>query len=136
MAARYLQNCPTSVKRIASGPTGCSTRSITPVWQTADFDAIAFVLTKTIIDNECECTDRRLAFSARPTRISCGLTNQGRSLAVPLMHLATWVLDHLSEVEAHRSLMTRKQMTHGSELGSHSAFSIKTNGPLTLTTEL
>lgn len=29
------QNWPATVNRIASGSTGCSTRSITPVWQTA-----------------------------------------------------------------------------------------------------
>src|SRR5260370_13599196 len=29
------QNCPVTARRIASGSTGCSTRSITPFWQTA-----------------------------------------------------------------------------------------------------
>jgi len=30
-----IQNWPATVRRIASGSTGCSTRSITPVWHTA-----------------------------------------------------------------------------------------------------
>src|SRR6266481_4184438 len=30
-----IQNCPATVTRTASGSTGCSTRSMTPVWHTA-----------------------------------------------------------------------------------------------------
>ena len=31
----FIQNCPATVRRTASGSTGCSTRSSTPFWHTA-----------------------------------------------------------------------------------------------------
>ena len=38
-----------------------------------------------------------------PPQVEYGLTDLGSSLAVPLTQLAMWVLDHLSEIEAHRA---------------------------------
>ncbi|MDR6190346.1 DNA-binding HxlR family transcriptional regulator [Agrobacterium pusense] len=37
-------------------------------------------------------------------QVGYSLTDQGRSLAAPLMQLSIWVLAHVSDIEAHQAL--------------------------------
>ena len=44
----------------------------------------------------------RKVYPTIPPQVEYSLTDLGRSLAVPMMQLATWVLDHLAEIEAQQ----------------------------------
>lgn len=46
----------------------------------------------------------RTVYPIVPPQVEYGLTDLGGSLAAPIMQLATWVLDHLGEIEAYRVL--------------------------------
>ena len=62
------------------------------------------MLTRTLKALEHDGMVTRKVYPTIPPQVEYGLTHLGRSLAVPLMQLATWVMDHLSEIEAHRTL--------------------------------
>ena len=61
------------------------------------------MLTRTLRALERDGMVTRKVHPTVPPQVEYGLTKLGTSLAVPLMELATWVLDHLSEIEAHRT---------------------------------
>jgi DNA-binding HxlR family transcriptional regulator len=61
------------------------------------------MLTRTLKALERDGMLTRMVHPTVPPQVEYGLTNLGSSLAVPLMQLAMWVLDHLSEIEAHRA---------------------------------
>lgn len=61
------------------------------------------MLTRTLKALERDGMVTRKVHPTIPPQVEYGLTDLGRSLALPLMQLATWVLDHLSEIEAHRA---------------------------------
>ena len=62
------------------------------------------MLTRTLKALERDGMLTRKVHPTVPPQVEYGLTDLGSSLAVPLMQLAMWVLDHLSEIEAHRAL--------------------------------
>jgi len=62
------------------------------------------MLTRTLRGLELDGMVTRKVHPTVPPRVEYGLTNLGSSLAAPLMQLAMWLLDHLSEIEAHRAL--------------------------------
>jgi DNA-binding HxlR family transcriptional regulator len=61
------------------------------------------MLTRTLKALERDGMVTRKVHPTVPPQVEYSLTNLGRSLAVPLIQLGTWVLDHLSEIEAQRS---------------------------------
>lgn len=61
------------------------------------------MLTRTLKALERDGMVTREVHPTIPPQVEYGLTKLGSSLAVPLMQLATWVLDHLDEIEAHRA---------------------------------
>ena len=62
------------------------------------------MLTRTLKMLERDGMVTRKVYPTVPPQVEYGLTNLGSSLAVPLMQLAMWVLDHLGEIEAHQAL--------------------------------
>ncbi|WFU13354.1 helix-turn-helix domain-containing protein (plasmid) [Rhizobium sp. CB3090] len=62
------------------------------------------MLTRTLKALEADGMVTRKVYPTIPPQVEYGLTDLGRSLAAPIMQLATWVLDHLGEIEAHRVL--------------------------------
>lgn len=62
------------------------------------------MLTRTLKALERDGVVTRKVHPTIPPQVEYGLTKLGHSLAVPLMQLATWVLDHLSEIESHQAL--------------------------------
>lgn len=62
------------------------------------------MLTRTLKSLERDGMVTRKVHPTVPPQVEYGLTDLGRSLAVPLIQLGTWVLDHLSIIEAHRAL--------------------------------
>jgi len=62
------------------------------------------MLTRTLKALERDGMVTRKVHPTVPPQVEYGLTKLGRSLAVPLIQLGTWVLDHLSKIEAHRAL--------------------------------
>jgi DNA-binding HxlR family transcriptional regulator len=62
------------------------------------------MLTRTLKALERDGMVARKVHPTIPPQVEYSLTDRGRSLAVPLMQLARWVLDHLSEIEANRAL--------------------------------
>lgn len=61
------------------------------------------MLTRTLKALEADGMVTRKVHPTVPPQVEYGLTDLGRSLAAPMMQLAAWVLDHLSEIEAHRA---------------------------------
>lgn len=61
------------------------------------------MLTRTLKALERDGMVTRKVHPTVPPQVEYGLTDLGRSLAVPLMQLAGWVLEHLGAIEAHRS---------------------------------
>jgi DNA-binding HxlR family transcriptional regulator len=62
------------------------------------------MLTRTLKALERDGMVTRKVHPTVPPQVEYALTDLGHSLAAPVMHLAMWVLDHLSEIEAHRAL--------------------------------
>jgi DNA-binding HxlR family transcriptional regulator len=60
------------------------------------------MLTRTLKALERDGMVIRKVYPTIPPQVEYGLTDLGRSLAVPMMQLATWVLDHLAEIEAQQ----------------------------------
>lgn len=67
------------------------------------------MLTRTLKALERDGMVTRKVHPTIPPQVEYGLTKLGSSLAVPLMQLATWVLDHLSEIESHQALHDEEQ---------------------------
>lgn len=61
------------------------------------------MLTRTLKALERDGMVTRKVYPTVPPQVEYSLTDRGSSLAVPLMQLAKWVLDHLSEIEADRA---------------------------------
>jgi DNA-binding HxlR family transcriptional regulator len=61
------------------------------------------MLTRTLRALERDGMVTRKVYPTVPPQVEYGLTKLGRSLAVPLMQLGTWVVDHLDEVEKQRA---------------------------------
>src|SRR5215469_2585417 len=66
------------------------------------------MLTRTLKALERDGMVTRKVHPTVPPQVEYGLTKLGRSLAVPLIQLGTWVLNHLGEIEAHRALHDEK----------------------------
>lgn len=62
------------------------------------------MLTRTLRSLEHDGMVTRKVHPTIPPQVEYGLTDLGHSLAAPLMQLATWVLNHLGEIESHRTL--------------------------------
>ncbi|MET3597890.1 DNA-binding HxlR family transcriptional regulator [Mesorhizobium shonense] len=62
------------------------------------------MLTRTLKALEADGMVTRKVHATVPPQVEYGLTDLGSSLAAPIMQLATWVLDHLDEIETHRAL--------------------------------
>lgn len=62
------------------------------------------MLTRTLKALEADGMVTRKVYPTVPPQVEYGLTDLGNSLAAPILQLATWVLDHLDEIEAHRAL--------------------------------
>jgi DNA-binding HxlR family transcriptional regulator len=71
------------------------------------------MLTRTLKALEHDGMVSRKVHPTIPPQVEYALTKLGHSLAVPLMALATWVVDHVSEIEGHRVLQDRKANRHG-----------------------
>jgi len=61
------------------------------------------MLTRTLKALEREGMVTRTVYPTIPPQVEYGLTELGRSLSVPLTHLAAWVVDHLDEIEMHQA---------------------------------
>jgi len=61
------------------------------------------MLTRTLKALEREGMVTRTVYPTVPPQVEYGLTELGRSLSVPLTHLAAWVVDHLDEIEMHQA---------------------------------
>ena len=61
------------------------------------------MLTRTLKALEREGMVTRKVYPTVPPQVEYALTELGRSLSVPLTHLAEWVVDHLGQIEAHRA---------------------------------
>jgi DNA-binding HxlR family transcriptional regulator len=61
------------------------------------------MLTRTLKALERDGMVTRKVYPTIPPQVEYGLTELGRSLSVPMMNLATWVLEHLGEIENHRA---------------------------------
>ncbi|CDX57664.1 putative transcriptional regulator [Mesorhizobium plurifarium] len=66
------------------------------------------MLTRTLKALEADGMVTRKVHPTVPPQVEYGLTDLGASLAAPIMQLATWVLDHLGDIEAHRALHEEK----------------------------
>lgn len=62
------------------------------------------MLTRTLKALERDGMVTRTVHPTVPPQVEYALTELGRSLSVPLLGLAYWVLDHLDEIETHRAL--------------------------------
>lgn len=62
------------------------------------------MLTRTLKSLEHDGMVTRKVHATIPPQVEYGLTDLGRSLAEPLMQLATWVLNHVGVIESHRAL--------------------------------
>lgn len=65
------------------------------------------MLTRTLKALEQDGMVTRTVYPTIPPQVEYGLTDQGRSLAVPLMQLSMWVLDHLDDIETCRARYDR-----------------------------
>lgn len=61
------------------------------------------MLTRTLRQLERDGMVTRKVYPTIPPQVEYGLTPLGKSLARPVMQLGTWVVDHLSAIEAHRA---------------------------------
>jgi DNA-binding HxlR family transcriptional regulator len=61
------------------------------------------MLTRTLKALERDGMVTRTVHPTIPPQVEYGLTKLGSSLAVPMMQLATWVLEHVGEIESHRA---------------------------------
>ena len=62
------------------------------------------MLTRTLKALERDGMVQRKVFPTVPPQVEYSLTERGRSLSVPVIQLATWVADHLQEIEADRAV--------------------------------
>lgn len=62
------------------------------------------MLTRTLKALEHDGMVTRTVHPTVPPQVEYALTDLGSSLSMPLLQLAMWVLDHLSEIEAHWAL--------------------------------
>ncbi|HDR9238105.1 MULTISPECIES: winged helix-turn-helix transcriptional regulator [Burkholderia cepacia complex] len=62
------------------------------------------MLTRTLKALERDGMVTRTVYPTVPPQVEYALTELGGSLSLPLMQLATWVLDHLDQIEMHRAL--------------------------------
>ncbi|WP_225248160.1 winged helix-turn-helix transcriptional regulator [Mesorhizobium sp. J8] len=68
---------------------------------------------RTSIRMEADGMVSRKVHPTVPPQVEYGLTELGSSLAVPIMQLAAWVLDHRGAIEAHLRSTTKRQSTCG-----------------------
>ncbi|WP_292323260.1 helix-turn-helix domain-containing protein [Mesorhizobium sp.] len=61
------------------------------------------MLTRTLKGLERDGLVTRKVYPTVPPQVEYALTDLGHSLAVPLIQVGTWVLDHMSEIDAHRA---------------------------------
>ncbi|WP_186135480.1 MULTISPECIES: winged helix-turn-helix transcriptional regulator [Burkholderia] len=61
------------------------------------------MLTRTLKALERDGMVTRTVYPTVPPQVEYALTELGGSLSLPLMQLATWVLDHLDQIEMHRA---------------------------------
>ena len=66
------------------------------------------MLTRTLKSLERDGMVKRKVHPTIPPQVEYGLTKLGSALAVPLMNLAVWVLDHLGEIESNRALHDKR----------------------------
>ncbi|MBB4188526.1 DNA-binding HxlR family transcriptional regulator [Sinorhizobium terangae] len=62
------------------------------------------MVTRTLKALEADGMVARKVHPTVPPQVEYGLIDLGSSLAAPVMQLATWVLEHLGEIEAQRAL--------------------------------
>lgn len=62
------------------------------------------MLTRTLKALERDGMATRTVYPTVPPQVEYALTELGASLSLPLMQLATWVVDHLDQIETHRAL--------------------------------
>ncbi|WP_188795182.1 winged helix-turn-helix transcriptional regulator [Dyella nitratireducens] len=60
------------------------------------------MLTRTLKALERDGMVTRTVHPTVPPQVEYALTDLGRSLSEPLMHMAAWTLEHVGEIEAHR----------------------------------
>jgi DNA-binding HxlR family transcriptional regulator len=70
------------------------------------------MLTRTLKALERDGMVTRKVHPTVPPQVEYSLTDLGKSLAVPLMQLATWVVDHMSEIEDSRELHDGREEKH------------------------
>ncbi|WP_240650529.1 helix-turn-helix domain-containing protein [Variovorax sp. 375MFSha3.1] len=68
------------------------------------------MLTRTLKALERDGMVTRTVHPTVPPQVEYALTELGHSLASPLMNLATWVLDHLGQIELHRASHDERAM--------------------------
>lgn len=66
------------------------------------------MLTRTLRSLERDGMVTRQVFPTVPPQVEYGLTERGQSLAIPLMQLSMWVLEHISDIEAQQALYDRE----------------------------
>ena len=62
------------------------------------------MLTRTLKALERDGMVTRTVYPTVPPQVEYAVTELGESLSSPLMQLATWVVDHLDQIETHRAL--------------------------------
>jgi len=67
------------------------------------------MLTRTLKTLEWDGMVTRHVHPTVPPQVEYSLTPLGRSLAIPLMELSTWVIEHLDAIEANRARSKTKQ---------------------------
>lgn len=66
------------------------------------------MLTRTLKTLERDGMVTRTVHPTVPPQVEYGLTDLGQSLAEPLLQLALWVVEHLNEIDEHRSMYDKK----------------------------
>jgi DNA-binding HxlR family transcriptional regulator len=70
------------------------------------------MLTRTLKALERDGIVTRTVHPTVPPQVEYALTTLGHSLALPLMQLAEWVLDHIGDIEAHRETHAEVKPAH------------------------
>ena len=66
------------------------------------------MLTRTLKTLERDGMVTRTVHPTVPPQVEYGLTDLGQSLAEPLLQLALWVVEHINEIDEHRSMYDKK----------------------------